>query len=102
MTTGRPSSVPVATWASAALPDSGFFANESASPDYVKVFGLELVGSLTPATSERHQQAASSDCRICGWHVWDEPERRDAQGRIITGGGHCVNSRPRADAYGGG
>lgn len=52
-----------------------------------------------PCDFGRHQEAATCDCRICGWHVWDTPSEKDGSGRVIIDGSLCINGRPRAVDY---
>jgi hypothetical protein len=54
-----------------------------------------------PCDFDRHRQAATCDCGICGWHVWDMESTHDASGELLFDGTKCPDNRPRADRYGG-
>lgn len=52
-----------------------------------------------PCDMNRHSPAATCDCTVCGWHVWDGETVKKASGEVVIDGHLCPENRPRADAY---
>lgn len=52
-----------------------------------------------PCDFDRHEKAATCDCRICGWHVWDTRTMKNASGQVVVDGSVCINGRPKAVDY---